>query len=111
MTETVQKDKEPVYSPRRKRSLNRKRLMDLDITANSNHLPPGTEIAVYSRVSREEQALHGYSLPAQVRACKAFAAQRKWKIVKFYSDPGYSGKDDKRPGFTKMIADAENQQF
>jgi site-specific DNA recombinase len=111
MTETVQKDKEPVYSSRRKRSLNRKRLMDLDITANSNHLPPGTEIAVYSRVSREEQALHGYSLPAQVRACKAFATQRKWKIVKFYSDPGYSGKDDKRPGFTKMIADAENQQF
>ena len=77
MPEKVQKDKEPVvYSSRRKRSLHRKRLMDMDKTANPNHLPPGTEIAVYSRVSSDEQ-VHGYSLDAQVNACKAFAAQRK----------------------------------
>lgn len=111
MPDNVQKDKEPVvYSPRRKRSLHRKRLMDMDKTANPNHLPPGTEIAVYSRVSSDEQ-VHGYSLDAQVNACKAFAAQRKWKIVKFYSDPGHSAKDDKRPDFSRMIADAQNQQF
>ena len=77
MPDKVQKDKEPVvYSSRRKRSLHRKRLMDMDKTANPNHLPPGTEIAVYSRVSSDEQ-VHGYSLDAQVNACKAFAAQRK----------------------------------
>lgn len=111
MTEIIHKDKEQVvYSSRRKRSLNRVRLMDMDKTANPNQLPPGTEIAVYSRVSSEEQ-VHGYSLDAQINACKAFAAQRKWKIVKFYSDPGHSGKDDRRPGFSRMIADAQNQQF
>jgi site-specific DNA recombinase len=111
MTEAVQRDKElVVYSSRRKRSLHRKRLMDMDKTANPNQLPPGTEIAVYSRVSSDEQ-VHGYSLDAQVNACKAFAAQRKWKIVRFYSDPGHSGKDDKRPDFSRMIADAQNQQF
>jgi len=66
MTEIVHKDKEPVvYSSRRKRSLNRVRLMDMDKTANPNQLPPGTEIAVYSRVSSEEQ-VHGYSLDAQM---------------------------------------------
>ena len=111
MTETVHKEKDAViYSSRRKRSLNRKRLMDMDKTANPNQLPPGTEIAVYSRVSSEEQ-VHGYSLDAQINACKAFAAQRKWKIVKFYSDPGHSAKDDRRPAFAQMIADAQNQQF
>ena len=111
MPDKVQKDKDPViYSSRRKRSLHRKRLMDMDKTANPGHLPPGTEIAVYSRVSSDEQ-VHGYSLDAQVNACKAFAAQRKWKIVKFYSDPGHSGKDDRRPAFSQMIADAQNQQF
>jgi hypothetical protein len=87
MTDTTQKDKDPVvYSSRRKRSLNRKRLMDIDKSANSDQLPPGTPIAVYSRVSSEEQ-VHGYSLDAQVNACKAFAAQRKWNIVRSYSDP------------------------
>jgi hypothetical protein len=59
MTETTDKNKEPVvYSPRRKRSLNRKRLMDIDKSANPDQLPPGTPIAVYSRVSSEEQ-VHG----------------------------------------------------
>src|SRR5512145_1165677 len=107
MTDIEHKEKEPiVYSLRRKRSLHRKRLMDVDKAANPDQLPPGTPIAVYSRVSSEEQ-VHGYSLDAQVNACKAFAAQRKWKIVKFYSDPGHSAKDDKRPAFSQMIQDAE----
>jgi site-specific DNA recombinase len=111
MTDTVHKDKDPVvYSSRRKRSLHRKRLMDIDKSANPDQLPPGTPIAVYSRVSSEEQ-VHGYSLDAQVNACKAFAAQRKWKIVNFYSDPGHSAKDDNRPGFARMIAHAQEQQF
>ncbi|HEY6010324.1 MAG TPA: recombinase family protein, partial [Nitrospirota bacterium] len=110
MTETTNRDKEPVYSSRRKRSLHRKRLMDIDKSANPDQLPPGTPIAVYSRVSSEEQ-VHGYSLEAQVNACNAFAAQRKWKVVKYYSDPGHSGKDDNRPAFSKMIADARDQHF
>ena len=111
MIDTVQKDKDSVvYSSRRRRSLNRTRLMDVDKSANPDQLPPGTPIAVYSRVSSEEQ-VHGYSLDAQVNACKAFAAQRKWNIVRFYSDPGHSAKDDNRPDFAKMIADAQEQQF
>jgi predicted site-specific integrase-resolvase len=107
MTDIVHKEKEPVvYSLRRKRSLHRKRLMDVDKAANPDQLPPGTPIAVYSRVSSEEQ-VHGYSLDAQVNACKAFAAQRKWKIVKFYSDPGRSAKDDNRPDFARMIVSSQ----
>lgn len=111
MTDRTTEDKDPVvYSSRRKRSLHRKRLMDIDKSANPDQLPPGTPIAVYSRVSSDEQ-VHGYSLEAQVNACKAFAAQRKWKIVKFYSDPGHSGKDDNRPAFTEMITHASEQHF
>ena len=59
MTDTLQKDKDPVvYSSRRKRSLKRLRLMDIDKSANSDQLPPETPIAIYSRVSSEEQ-VHG----------------------------------------------------
>jgi DNA invertase Pin-like site-specific DNA recombinase len=111
MTDTTQQDKDPVvYSSRRKRSLKRLRLMDIDKSANPDQLPPDTPIAIYSRVSSEEQ-VHGYSLEAQVNACMAFATQRKWKIVRFYSDPGHSAKDDHRPDFAKMIAHAQEQQF
>src|SRR5512133_992841 len=111
MTDTEHKEKESVvYSSRRKRSLNRKRLMDIDKSVNPNELPPGTPIAVYSRVSSEEQ-VHGYSLEAQVNVCNTFAAHRKWNVVKYYSDPGHSGKDDNRPAFAEMIRDAQDQQF
>ena len=111
MTDTEHNEKEAVaYSARRNRSLNRKRLMDLDKSVNPNELPPGTPIAVYSRVSSEEQ-VHGYSLEAQVNVCNTFAAHRKWNIVKYYSDPGHSGKDDNRPAFAEMIRDAQDQQF
>jgi hypothetical protein len=64
MTHTEHKEKATVeYSSRRKRSLNRKRLMDIDKSVSPDQLPPGTPIAVYSRVSSEEQ-VHGYSLDA-----------------------------------------------
>ncbi len=75
MTDNLIRDLDPVeYSSRRKRSLNRMRLMDMDKTINPDQLPPDTPIAIYSRVSSEEQ-VNGYSLEAQVNACKAFAAQ------------------------------------
>ena len=98
------------YSSRRKRSLHRKRLMDVDKGGNPDQLPPGTPVVIYSRVSSEDQ-IHGYSLETQVNACKSFAAQRKWEIVGYYSDPGFSGKDDQRPAFSRMIADAREGHF
>lgn len=111
MTDIISREKDKGgYSLRRKRSLHRKRLMDVDKGTNPDQLPPGTLVAIYSRVSSEDQ-VHGYSLEAQVHACQAFAAQRKWKIVEYYSDPGQSGKDDQRPAFSRMIADARTGQF
>jgi site-specific DNA recombinase len=84
--------------------------MDIDKSANPDQLPPHTPIAINSRVSTDEQ-VHGYSLDAQVNACIAFAAQRRWKVVRFYSGTGNSAKDDNRPDFGKMIAHAQEQQF
>lgn len=111
MTDYSIRNNDPVeFSSRRKRSLNRMRLMDVDKSTNADQMPPDTPIAIYSRVSSEEQ-VNGYSLEAQVNACKAWAAQRKWKIAECYSDPGHSGKDDNRPGFQSMIAHAREGHF
>ena len=94
MTSLSSKENDTVdYSSRRKRSLHRKRLMDVDKGGNPDQLPPGTPVVIYSRVSSEDQ-IHGYSLESQVNACASFAVQRKWEIVGYYSDPGFSGKDD-----------------
>ena len=75
MTDYSIRNNDPVeFSSRRKRSLNRMRLMDVDKSTNADQMPPDTPIAIYSRVSSEEQ-VNGYSLEAQVNACKAWAAQ------------------------------------
>ena len=68
MVEKLITDKDPVvYSARRKRSLNRERMMDIDKGINPDQLPPETPVVIYSRVSSEEQ-VQGYSLEAQVNA-------------------------------------------
>jgi len=98
------------HSPRRRRSLRRKRLMDVDQGGNVEQLPPGTPVAIYSRVSSDEQ-VHGYSLAAQVQECEVFAKQRSWSIVRYYSDPGQSARDDRRPAFSRMIEEAHQGVF
>jgi hypothetical protein len=37
-------------------------------------------VAIYPRVSREEQ-VQGYSLAAQLEACRAYAAAQGWEVV------------------------------
>jgi DNA invertase Pin-like site-specific DNA recombinase len=63
-------------------------------------------IALYLRVSSEDQAL-GFSLEAQERAGRAWAAAHGAVVVEVYTDAGYSAKTDKRPAFKRMIADAQ----
>jgi DNA invertase Pin-like site-specific DNA recombinase len=100
---------EPEISRRRlQKSRNRTRLMDGGMTPQE--YGSGTKAVIYKRVSSEEQ-IEGYSLAAQERGCRDFAERRGWDIVMVYEDPGHSGKNDERPGFQKMIADARQQAF
>ncbi len=66
-------------------------------------------VAVYRRVSREEQA-EGYSWDAQSRAAALYCTSHNWTIVREYADEGRSAWTDivaKRPGFAQMLQDAE----
>lgn len=67
--------------------------------------------AAYLRVSTDEQAEHGYSLPAQKERLGAFITAQGWNLYNFYIDDGYSGKDLERPAMQKLIADAQNKKF
>ena len=94
--------------PRRRRAANRPRLMDAG--PSSQELGPGTPVCMYLRVSTEEQ-VDNYSLGAQRNHCMDFANQRGWNVIRVYEDPGHSGKNDKRPGFLTMMADAHMGMF
>ena len=61
---------------------------------------------LYARVSTEEQAAEGHSIEAQLRIAREFAERKGWVVVREYTDPGYSGTNDRRPAFQRMIEDA-----
>ncbi len=70
-----------------------------------------TRAAVYIRVSSPMQVDEGYSLAYQKAECVKYAEQKGWAVVFVYEEPGISAKDDKRPVFRQMMADAEAGLF
>ena len=64
-------------------------------------------VALYIRVSTQEQATEGYSVGEQTERLKKYAEAMGWDIFKIYVDPGYSGGNTDRPGLTEMIKDVE----
>ena len=66
------------------------------------------KVALYIRVSTQEQAKEGYSIGEQETRLKKYAEAMDWEIYKIYVDPGYSGGDINRPGLTNMIKDVED---
>lgn len=64
-------------------------------------------VAIYTRVSTEDQAKEGFSLDAQMEKLRAYCSARDWKIVKEYVDNGYSGRDINRPAYKKMMEEID----
>lgn len=58
---------------------------------------------IYVRVSSREQAESGYSLDAQIEACRRFVAEQGWTCVGEYVDAGESAKTADRPNFRNML--------
>lgn len=65
-------------------------------------------VALYIRVSTQEQAKEGYSVTEQEKRLRSYCEAMGWEIYKVYVDPGYSGGDTNRPGLTNMIQDVED---
>jgi site-specific DNA recombinase len=65
-------------------------------------------VALYVRVSSQEQADEGYSIGEQTDRLKKYAEAMGWEIYKIYVDPGYSGGNMDRPGLNAMIKDVES---
>lgn len=66
------------------------------------------KVAVYTRVSTEDQAKEGFSLDAQIERLRSYCEARGWEIFREYVDEGYSGRKVNRPAYQQMIEEIEN---
>ena len=65
-------------------------------------------VALYCRVSTDEQAHEGFSLESQLERLRSFCIVREWNIIAEYVDGGYSGRNIRRPEYKKMLDEIEN---
>jgi site-specific DNA recombinase len=69
-------------------------------------------IAIYARVSTEEQAEEGFSIKAQLDTLRNYARQHHYVIHHEYVDEGVSGKSiEKRKALQNLLKDAKSGQF
>ncbi|WJQ03258.1 recombinase family protein [Geobacillus stearothermophilus] len=63
------------------------------------------KVATYVRVSTDEQAKEGFSIPAQRERLRAFCESQGWEIVQEYIEEGWSAKDLNRPQMQRLLKD------
>jgi len=69
------------------------------------------KVAVYARVSTQEQAVEGTSLDHQVEQLESYCQAQGWEVAGRYVDPGFTGKDDDRPALKRLRSDAKSGLF
>jgi site-specific DNA recombinase len=67
-------------------------------------------VALYFRVSTDEQVDQGYSLENQKDRLIAFAKSQGWDEYQLYMDDGYTGTNMDRPGLKRMVRHIEEKQ-
>jgi len=71
-----------------------------------------TGVAIYVRVSSEEQAEKGYSIEEQKNVLLSFCNKVGYNVYKVYCDAGISAKDIvHRPGLQELLEDAKSKCF
>ena len=69
------------------------------------------KVAIYTRVSTEDQAKEGYSLEVQREYLEAFANRDGYEIFKVYCDDGISAYSTRRPALQQLLVDAKPKRF
>jgi site-specific DNA recombinase len=65
-------------------------------------------VALYTRVSTDEQATSGYSIADQQRQLSDHAERNGYEVVETIVDDGYSGASPNRPGLVRITELAES---
>ncbi|MDO5861301.1 MAG: recombinase family protein [Thermoplasmata archaeon] len=64
--------------------------------------------AIYVRVSTEEQAAEGYSIEAQKEMLQDYCIVDGWDVAGVYEDDGFSGRNEKRPAYRRMMSEMDS---
>ena len=67
--------------------------------------------AIYVRVSTQEQAQEGFSIPEQTERLTKYCEAHGWTIGNIYTDPGFSGANTNRPALKCLFKDCERKRF
>src|SRR5574344_797763 len=66
----------------------------------------------YIRVSNEDQAREGFSIPEQEKRLRAMCEYKSYSIYKVYEDAGISAKKgNKRPAFDELLQDIKDKKI
>jgi len=66
---------------------------------------------LYIRVSTEDQAREGFSLPEQEKRIRAMCEYKDYEVYKIYKDAGISAKTgNKRPAFEELLQDIKDKK-
>ncbi len=66
---------------------------------------------IYVRVSTDEQALHGFSIRAQIEKLSNYCIIKEWDIFDIYQDEGISGKNiNDRKELLRLLNDIKNKK-
>lgn len=65
-------------------------------------------VAIYIRVSTQEQATEGYSIAAQTDRLTSYCKARDWPVFDVYTDAGFSGSNTQRPSLRRLFSDIES---
>lgn len=69
------------------------------------------KIAIYIRVSTQEQAQEGYSVEQQTDRLTSYCKAMDWPIANVYIDPGFSGANLERPVLQKLFYDINDKKI
>ncbi len=69
------------------------------------------KVAIYIRVSTEEQVKEGFSIAAQKDKLAKYAESQSWEVAGLYLDEGISAKSLERPQMKQMLNDMKNNIF
>lgn len=69
------------------------------------------KVAIYVRVSTQDQAEEGYSIEEQISKLEKYCDIKDWHVYEIYKDPGFTGSTIDRPGMKKLIRDANYGKF
>lgn len=69
------------------------------------------KVAIYIRVSTEDQVKEGYSLEVQREYLEEFAKREGYEVFRVYSDDGISAYSTRRPALQELLSDAKAKRF